>query len=65
MSNPFPAVECAPADHVWGEWLTGSLAGVPYRHSWCDVCGAMRYDQSIAALTVQVEAAQIVDGEAS
>lgn len=61
MTSPFPSPECAPADHEWGDWAKQALQGVPYRHRWCDVCGAMQYDQTIAALSVQLDAARVVD----
>jgi hypothetical protein len=47
--------------HTWSEWLSGELAGVPYRHRWCDRCGDMQYDQTIAELTVLLDAAQVVN----
>ncbi len=61
MSNPFPTPECAPEAHVWGGWMSQALQGVPYRHRWCDVCGAMEFDQPTVDVAVQMAAAEVVD----
>lgn len=56
--------DCEATGHQWGVWNDRESQGVRYRHRWCDHCSASDYDRPMAELSVLLEAARVVNGEA-